>query len=113
MANTKKIIDANMHWLPGELFSDKKLLNSFLNCVPRQYGVHTRVEKIEGKDLHQLIVEQPKGYINLNYAEGQYTLESQLADMEKSRGGSCHLPFACVAGVAGSGDLQGSQLAHG
>ncbi|MGX9742761.1 amidohydrolase family protein [Pseudocitrobacter corydidari] len=79
-----KIIDANMHWLPGDLFSDKNLLNAFLDCVPKQYGVHTRVEKIEGKDLSQLIIEQPKGYVNLNYAEGQYTLESQLADMEKA-----------------------------
>ncbi|XBS71437.1 hypothetical protein ABK905_11175 [Acerihabitans sp. KWT182] len=79
-----KIVDSNMHWLPGDLFSDKDLLNGFLDCVPRQYGVHTRVEQIEGKDLRQLIIEQPKGYQNLNYAEGQYTLESQLADMEKA-----------------------------
>ena len=79
-----KIIDANMHWLPGDLFSDAKLLNAFLDCVPKQYGVHTRVEQIEGKPLRQLIIEQPKGYVNLNYAEGQYTLESQLADMEKA-----------------------------
>jgi hypothetical protein len=42
------------------------------------------VEQIEGKPLRQLIIEQPKGYVNLNYAEGQYTLESQLADMEKA-----------------------------
>lgn len=33
-----KIIDANMHWLPGDLFSDAKLLNAFLDCVPKQYG---------------------------------------------------------------------------
>ena len=63
-----KIIDANMHWLPGDLFSDAKLLNAFLDCVPKQYGFHTRVEQIEGKPLRQLIIEQPKGYVNLNYA---------------------------------------------
>lgn len=79
-----KIIDANMHWLPDTLFTDQDLQDAMMGCIPRQHGIHARVEKIEGKDLRQIIIEEPKGYVNLNYAESQYNLEGQLADMEKA-----------------------------
>lgn len=81
---TTKIIDANMHWLPGDLFTNEKLLNSFIGCVPREYGISARVEPISGKDIRQIIIEQPRGFANLNYAENQYSLEGQLADMTKA-----------------------------
>jgi predicted TIM-barrel fold metal-dependent hydrolase len=79
-----KIVDANMHWLPGNLFSDERLLNAFIGSVPREYDITARVEPIAGKNIRQIIIEQPKGCANLNYAENQYTLEGQLADMAKA-----------------------------
>ncbi len=56
------IIDSNMHWLPENLFDDEALLASFLNVVPKQYGVHARLVPIPGKNLRQIEIEQPKGY---------------------------------------------------
>ena len=79
-----KIVDANMHWLPGSLFSDERLLNAFIGSVPREYGISARVEPVAGKNIRQIIIEQPKGCVNLNYAENQYSLEGQLADMAKA-----------------------------
>ena len=79
-----KIVDANMHWLPGNLFSDERLLNAFIGSVPREYGISARVEPVAGKNIRQIIIEQPKGCVNLNYAENQYSLEGQLADMAKA-----------------------------
>jgi uncharacterized protein len=78
-----KIVDANMHWLPGNLFSDERLLNAFIGSVPREYGITARVEPVTGQNIRQIIIEQPKGCVNLNYAENQYSLEGQLADMAK------------------------------
>ncbi|ODT83677.1 MAG: hydrolase [Pelagibacterium sp. SCN 64-44] len=79
-----KVIDANMHWLPDTLFTDETLREAMMDCIPRQHGIHIRMEPIEGKNLNQIIIEEPKGYVNINYAEGQYNIESQLADMDKA-----------------------------
>jgi predicted TIM-barrel fold metal-dependent hydrolase len=79
-----KVVDANMHWLPGNLFSDERLLNAFIGSVPREYGISARVEPVPGKSIRQIIIEQPRGCVNLNYAENQYNLEGQLADMSKA-----------------------------
>lgn len=78
------VIDANMHWLPDTLFTDDSLRQLMMDCIPRQHGIHVRMEPIEGKNLNQIIIEEPKGFVNINYAEGQYNLESQIADMDKA-----------------------------
>ena len=78
------IIDSNMHWLPENLFDDEALLESFLNVVPRQYGIHDRVCAIPGKDLRQIVIEQPQGCEVLNYAENQYNSELQIKDMNEA-----------------------------
>jgi len=75
------IIDINMHHLPSELFSDEKILNSFLDCVPREWGEIASLGTVDsGKK--QLILEKPKGYQNLNYVEGDYSLETKLQAMD-------------------------------
>lgn len=79
-----KVIDANMHWLPDTLFTDETLRDEMMACIPRHHGIHVRMEQIPGKDLRQIIIEEPKGVVNINYAEGQYNIESQLADMDKA-----------------------------
>lgn len=79
------IIDANMHWLPQDLFSNETLLDLFLNATPREYGIHTRIEPITNDpELRQIIIEQPKGYEVLNYAENQYTFEGRIEDMNQA-----------------------------
>jgi predicted TIM-barrel fold metal-dependent hydrolase len=78
------IIDSNMHWLPENLFDDEALLDSFLCVVPKEYGVHAKVATIPGKDLRQIVIEQPKGCEVLNYAENQYCCEEQIKDMNEA-----------------------------
>jgi predicted TIM-barrel fold metal-dependent hydrolase len=78
------VIDSNMHWLPESLFDDEDLLESFLNAVPRQYGIHASVVPIPDKNLRQIIIEQPKGCVNLNYAENQYNSELQVKEMNEN-----------------------------
>jgi predicted TIM-barrel fold metal-dependent hydrolase len=78
------IIDSNMHWLPENLFDDKDLLECFLSAVPKQYGVHARVCPIPGKNLRQIVIEQPQGCEVLNYAENQYCCEEQIKDMNEA-----------------------------
>jgi len=83
-APTPGVVDANMHWLPETLFSDPRLLDAFLNTPPREYGIWTRLEPIAGSPLRQIIIEQPRGSEVLNYAESQYSLATQLADMDRA-----------------------------
>ena len=71
------IVDDNMHWLPGDLFKDKSLRDSFINCVPYVYGECAMVKEIPGTKLEQIVIEKPMGYENLNYAENQYDSKTQ------------------------------------
>jgi uncharacterized protein len=75
------IIDANMHWLPENLFTDETLLNAFLKAVPREYGTSARIVPVPGKNIRQIVIEKPKGYEVLNYAENQYSSGDQIKDM--------------------------------
>jgi hypothetical protein len=75
------IIDINMHHLPQNLFSDEDILDGFMSCVPREFGECAYLGTVEsGKK--QLILEKPKGYQNLNYVEGDYSLEAKLTAMD-------------------------------
>lgn len=78
------IVDANVHWLPENLFKDKSLLDSFINCVPCAYGEYAKIAAMPGTNLQQIVIEKPLGCENLNYAENQYDTETQLADMDKA-----------------------------
>ncbi len=78
------IIDVNMHYLPENLFTEEKILNGFLECVPRTFGEIARLSTVSGTNTRQIILEKPKGYENLNYAEGQYTLEVKLQDLDEA-----------------------------
>lgn len=78
------IINANMHWLPENLFKDISLRDSFINCVPCAYGEYAKVTTIPGTKLQQIVIEKPQGYENLNYAENQYDSKTQLKDMDEA-----------------------------
>lgn len=75
------VVDINIHHLPEDLFSNERMLNSFLDSAPRGFGEIARVAELEnGK--RQLILEKPAGYQNLNYVEGDYSAEAKLAAMD-------------------------------
>ena len=75
------IIDINMHHLPEDLFDNEEILNGFLSTAPRGYGEIAYMGKTES-GARQIIVEKPKGYQNLNYVEGDYSLEMKLKAMD-------------------------------
>ena len=77
------IIDNNVHWMPETLFQDEDLLNAFLRIPPRSSGVFAKIDTIPGTDRKQLIIEQPKGYANLNYTELDVNAEKRLATMDE------------------------------
>lgn len=84
MQNWRKImvIDANIYWIPEELFTDNELQNRFIDAVPAKQGWYAHVETVCGTNKKQFIFEKPKGFANLNYVQGDYALEKQLHDME-------------------------------
>ena len=78
------IIDANIYWMPDQIFSDESLLEEFLRCVPAEYGVRAYVGEVPTTGKKQIVIEKPAGFQNLNYVEGQYALEAQLRDMDEA-----------------------------
>jgi uncharacterized protein len=78
------IIDSNMHWLPDNLFNDESLLTAFIKSVPREYDTHARLAPIPNKNLRQIVIEKPKGYEVLNYAENQYNSNERIKDMDEA-----------------------------
>ncbi len=75
------IVDTCIDHVPERLWDDPKLLDGFLSSVPRGYGEIAYVGQTE-KGARQMIVEKPKGCQNLNYVEGDYTLEVKLQAMD-------------------------------
>ncbi|GAA2229333.1 amidohydrolase [Herbiconiux moechotypicola] len=77
------VVDINIHHLPEDLFTNEKMLDGFLSTAPRGFGEIARVITMEdGKK--QLILEKPVGSQNLNYVEGDYSVESKLAAMDEA-----------------------------
>ncbi len=77
------VIDINMDNLPENLFTDEEMLNGFLTTAPRGFGeIATLGTTADGK--RQIVLEKPKGCPNLNYIEGEYTLEAKLEAMDDS-----------------------------
>lgn len=75
------IIDINMHHLPEDLFTNEKILDGFLSTAPRGFGEIASLGTVES-GVKQLILEKPKGYQNLNYVDGDYSLEAKLKAMD-------------------------------
>jgi uncharacterized protein len=78
------IIDSNMHFLPADMMSNKKLRDSFMDSLPREYGHHGSVEKIPGTKLEQIVLEWPKGYENLNFGPVHVDEESRIQAMAEA-----------------------------
>lgn len=77
------IIDVNMHHLPEDLFTNETVLNGFLTTAPRGFGEVAYLSTTES-GARQLILEKPKGRPNLNYVEGDYSLEMKLKAMDEN-----------------------------
>jgi predicted TIM-barrel fold metal-dependent hydrolase len=80
------IVDANMYWFPEEIFSNENLMDRFLSeisSLSEFYGYETTLEKGQ-QQIKQIVIEKPKGYQNLNYAQNDYILEKQLVDMDQA-----------------------------
>ncbi len=78
------VIDANMYWFPEEIFGNHNLMQRFLSTIPAEsefYGYETINDK---NQLKQIVIEKPKGFQSLNYGQGDYILEKQLADLDKA-----------------------------
>lgn len=56
---TGAVIDANMHWLPEDLFADEQLLSALVEPAPREYDIHAKVAPAPGRPLRQITIEQP------------------------------------------------------
>lgn len=78
------IIDSNLYWIPEELFTDRELQEKLLSVIPARYGWYAHVEEVSGTGKKQFVFEKPLGAPNLNYLQGDYVLETQLADMDKA-----------------------------
>ena len=103
------IIDANMHWLPEDLFTDEDLRDSFIGCVPESEGEYCSLKPMPGTELQQIVIEKPAGYENLNYAENQYDIATQLKDMDEAGVDTRHPADPLLAGMAHSGHVQTGQ----
>ncbi|MGJ6121445.1 amidohydrolase family protein [Mycolicibacterium sp. Y3] len=89
------LVDANMHWLPADLFDNAELLSAFIDSVPREHRIKANVAAVPGKPLRQIVIEQPAGYEVLNYAENQYSAEQQIADMDRAGVATAILRMPC------------------
>lgn len=74
------VIDANVYWLPEELFTDPDVRETFLRCVPREYGARAFAEETENGWAFR--IEKPLGCPNLDYFQNDYAMKRQLADMD-------------------------------
>ncbi len=74
-------IDANVYWLPRELFTDACFREEFIRAVPREYDVHARAAEQED-GTWSFVIEKPLHCPNLDYYERDYELERQLEDMD-------------------------------
>ena len=76
-------IDANVYWLPKELFTDPEIRDAFCRAVPKEYDVHALWEKTEDGQI-AFRIEKPLGCANLDYFENDYEMDVQLADMDEA-----------------------------
>ena len=90
-----RVIDANLYWFPEELFSDEALAERFLSEIPAEYGIRGSLKKNPDTGLAQYVIEKPTGCENLNYVQGDYRLEKQLADMNKAGIDRAVLKLSC------------------
>lgn len=88
------VIDANLYYFPEELFGEEELSEQFTEEIPREYGMYGYL-KTDENGKRQYVIEKPEGSQNLNYVEGEYTLEKQLQDMDRAGVDRAVLKLSC------------------
>ncbi len=78
------VIDANLYWVPEALFTDSLLRQRFFAPIQAQgaQSGHYGYMRQTAAGAQEIIIEKPKGSQNLNYLQGEYCIETQLADMD-------------------------------
>lgn len=76
------VIDANIYWFLEDIFESEEESEKFMSEVPKTYGTSAHFHH---QSEHNLIsIEKPTGYHNLDYVQGEYRIEQQLADMDQA-----------------------------
>ena len=89
------VIDANLYWFPENFFTDKALSERFLSEIPAAWDIHGSLRENPETGLRQYVIEKPLGCENLNYVQGDYTLEKQLEAMDRAGVGRAVLKLSC------------------
>ena len=79
------IIDISMDWLPPELLTDDDLIEQYLHIVPREYNTFVYLSAIPGTDTKQIMIEKPKGYVNLNMGPETIDPKDRVAVMNEGK----------------------------
>ena len=78
------IVDANMYWFDEDIFENNDLAKEFLNDIVENSDYYGYLENVD-ENTKQIVIEKPKGYQNLNYIQREYTLEHQIAMLDKAK----------------------------
>lgn len=74
------IIDANVYWLPAELFTDEPLQQKFVQAVNNGRDSKAIVSTLPDGSK-KFVIEEPIGQSSLDYFQNDYTFDHQLHDM--------------------------------
>lgn len=74
------IIDANVYWLPNELFTDEHLQNKFIQAINNGHDSKATVTN-NPDGTKKIVIEEPIGQSSLDYFQNDYLLDHQLHDM--------------------------------
>ena len=88
-----KVIDANLYWFPEEMFTDAELAEKFLSEVPVEYHIKGSMKEVDV--LRRFVIEKPVGSPNLDYIQGDYTLEKELSSMDQAGVEAAVLKLSC------------------
>jgi uncharacterized protein len=77
------VIDANVYWFLEDVFEDQNLAAQFLADAENAGAMSGRL-RLDGAGAREIVMENPPGHANLNYRQGDYALDRQLADMDEA-----------------------------
>ncbi|WP_318764805.1 amidohydrolase family protein [Lactiplantibacillus carotarum] len=75
------IIDANVYWLPDELFTDQVLQQKFVQAVDNGRDSKATVST-NADGSAKIVIEEPIGQSSLDYFQNDYQLAHQIHDMD-------------------------------
>ena len=88
-----RVIDANLYWFPEELFTDTALCEQFLSEIPVAHHIRGSLKEQDG--LRRFVIEKPVGSPNLDYIQGDYTLEKELSALSQAGVDAAVLKLSC------------------